>query len=448
MKIHEVRNAPILESNSVDEGIGDLFRKKSDEFQPTKQQKKSAQDRESKVNQLTDRIYGMWRDRVDNIEKSLPPGKREAFLNRTDGRYRKELTDFIEKNLLNGQKISSMSNAEDINDFVDALAPAQVSGVQDPSQIQARPGPAAGSAFAPKPAAAPAQAAPAPTTRTTPAAAGTTVAPAPAAAGSAGTSAPARGAAAQPTEPAAVPEPKPPITTSRGGIERVSSDPLILRRHRTEYVLGDEGEWVKQGQKKAENESMQALLNQAAEEFENADTEYAEQMASYRQATGQELPAKKAAEPAKTAPAEPAQLMPGQTWQAPSPEQAAAEKETTAQAKAKQAADIQAAQAQAIKDREAADAADRARGIEPPSRGLIRKPGSSGRGMQAQFEPLAEAMDYKTERDLFNKLVRTALLSKTASGTTPGAVGRGQEVKATGNAAADQVLKQAGFTVT
>lgn len=286
------------------------------------------------------------------------------------------------------------------------------------------------------------------------------------------------------TSPANIKKPEPPITVSRSGIERVNANPLILRRGRTEYVIGDEGEWVKQGQKKAENESMQALLTQAAEEFENSDTNYADQMAAYRQATGQESPTPQPEQPRQKTTG-PEQLLPGQTRQVPSPEQAAAERQAAVQTQAQQQAEIAAAAARAEQERLAADAADRAQGVEPPSRGLIRKPGS-GRGMQAQFEPIKESLRTKIangeltlqeargiyqqlkqqllreadekltlakQKELFAKLVRTAVLSRPITGTQSDKKAQQKtqatdtEVKSTGNQQADELLQSAGFRI-
>lgn len=395
---------------------------------PSKEQRKSTKEREKKVKVVSNQAFHAWKDYEDNVAKSIHnEEERDSFKNH-DERWADTFRGWVSKNLLNGQSIDDMNNSSDLNYVVDyitasgdkkkmtqhAAAPAQAPTRQSTAPLRATQQQ-------------PTRAATKPTATKATAAATTAVQP----------TASAQPAAQEPTEPA--PELEQPKMVSRGGVERTSVDPMILRRGRAEYMLGDAGQWVKVGQKHPENESMQALLDQAAEEFENADQEALE-----RRSEAGYTPEPTAQPQATHQAKEPPQLVPGQTQQAPSPEQARAEKETFAQAQAQQVALAQQQRAAAEREQQAQDEADRAAGVEPRSRGIKKV---SGHGQSAQFEPLKEslrrkiaegvitpeqarvqlaqfkrlrdlneAMEEKLERDAFATLVRAAMLSQPMGG--------------------------------
>ena len=472
MKIHEVRNAKttILESQSeIEEGLLDIFKKDPNVHKPSRQQKKDAKKREKGIKQLTNRAFEMWKDHLDQVRQSIPGDEIPPE------RIKADLETFIQNNVLGGRKIASMTNASDIQHFVDQLSGAEAKDEEPKADELA--GQASDETPAAEPAAEPAR-------------------------GGVDPIAARMGQTTAAATKAAAPEKKvtEPQKISRAGIERISTTPMVLKRGRTEYVIGDDGEWVKYGQTKPENETIQTLLNQAAEEFENADQSAVEQAAAApAQAAGQWItdPAtgEKKWQPAQTTPAGAAQAAAGAqapwtTTQAPIPGQAAAEKAQMQTATAAQVAQAQAAQAAQAQARDAQDAADRAAGIEPPSRGLKRV--GTGRGQQAQFEPIkedlrrrmatgeitlaeakaiyhtakrqrlaeaAEKLSLAKEKELFGKLIRAAVLARPADGSAaprqarsatqqaeqPGA---GKELKSTGDASADKLLTSAGYTVS
>jgi hypothetical protein len=213
-----------------------------------------------------------------------------------------------------------------------------------------------------------------------------------------------------------------------------------VKYDRHKYVVGDTGEWTKFGEKKPVDEVLQKLLDDAAEQFDENDAVLSAQRASQAAPTGQWVKDPKTGQqkwqPAATTaagqahaaaagqPHAPQQLVPGQTRNAPSPEQARAEKEAFKRDVERNQAQGRADLERLEKEWQAQDEADRAAGIEPPSRGIKKV---SGHGHTAKFEPLKEGMDENIERDLFKTLVRAASLAEPADPGEQAAAARGQQ---------------------
>lgn len=454
MKISEVRHgkSSILETNrEVDEGILDFFKSDPNVHTPSKQQKKQTKQREQGIKQLIDRAYDSWRDHLEQVRSALPDQYNGEI---PPERLKKDLTTFIQNNIMGGAKVDSAQNSEDLTHYIDSL-----SGVEStlPASEPRTP----------------------PSTTRPPVAPVSTAAPSPAAEPSVQT--PDTQPAA--VEPEAVPEYQEPFlndpNVATNSVERTSADPLILKYERHKYVIGDEGEWTKFGDKKPVDQVLQKLLNTAAGEFEDNDlimqsnrattgTQPSGQWIQDPQTGEQKWQSTVAAPQASGATGEAPPLMPGQTYAPPSPEQAAAERAAYQADLEAQAQAGKEALARAESERLAADAAEREAGIEPPSRGLIRKPGS-GRGMAAEFEPIkeslrnrmaageitlveakiiyraekrrvmieaAEKLSVAREKELFGKLVRAALLARapapaqrSTGGTAPGAPRSAEEVE-------------------
>lgn len=455
---------------------------------PDREQRKSTKDREKRIDSTAKKAYHAWKDYEDHVAQSMAADddRHDDFLNKGP-EWQEYFRRWVAKNLLpDGQPIEAMSNARDIEAAVRKLSgggaetfrqaeisPDQYSDLAKTRRAKAK---AAGAA---QPSAPQAPAAPAKRTATAPGGqfgdyrdvedlaydVGTgKMTPGEAQAEykkrqqSRFPEAPPRGEPdaepeaptsrfAEPAvEPEMEPEPEAPAqqpilrdpNRATNGVERTSADPLIVKYDRHKYVVGDAGEWTKFGDKKPVDEILQKLLNDAADEFDENDAALDTQRSAQAAPTGHWAKDPKTGEQkwqpsaatpvgqahAQAAPKGPEQLLPGQTRNAPSPEQAAAEK-----AAFKSDVDRQRAQGQADRERmekewQAADAADRAAGVEPPSRGIKKV---SGHGQSAKFEPLKESVDEKIERDLFKTLVRAASLAEPTEGGEQAAPARGSQ---------------------
>lgn len=412
----------------------DLFRKKDPNVHtPSREQKKASKKREKDITKLINRAFDLWRDHLDQVRSTLPDEARGEI---PPERIKQDLETFVQNNVLGGQKISAMSNAQDITHYVNAL-----SGV---------------------PAAAP----------TAPVAAPTAPATAPTAPPAAGASmtdrmSQAATPAAPGVEPAPVEEPREPILkdpnfSDSTKVQRVKNDPLILKREkgRTEYTLDPETkQWTVLGSKdsKPVRGSISMLLNQAMAEFSENDDILGINLPPEEEGEWVKNPETgkpewhPAAQPTAAQPATDTPEQPPQRRSPPSAEELQAryraQRELDAAEKAKFDQASAAALAKAEQDRLAADAAERAAGTEPASRGLVNV---GGRYEKAQYEPIKESLRRKIaqgeitlaearviyqqfksavlreadeklsvarEKELFGKLIRAAVLARPTSGT-------------------------------
>lgn len=88
---------------------------------------------DSKIKPMAAKAYYNWKLYAKQLEKSITdPVQKKNFINRTDGRYEKELISYVQKNLLGGQYLPNLNNHDDILNTIKKLS-API-GAPSPSQ--------------------------------------------------------------------------------------------------------------------------------------------------------------------------------------------------------------------------------------------------------------------------------------------------------------------------
>lgn len=458
MKIYDIRNKT-QKPTQISEGLFDMFGSDPNVHTPSREQKKQTKEREKGVKKLIDRAFDSWRDHVDQVKATLPDDYNGEI---PPERLKADLETFIQNNIMGGGQISQASNAADITHYINKLSGVEDEAEEEQPSSQTRE--------------------PSTTTRDeVPSTSTVAPTQAPTQAPSTSEE-PPQTQEPDEEEPATQREPflKDPNVASSGVI-RTSVDPLILKRDGKEYVIDEKTKkWVRNGIKnpEPENSSMSALLNKASAEFSDNDdilginqpeAEPEGEYVTNPQTGKQEWHATAAPTPADGATmgaAPTGQVEPFQIGAKETGTQAVkryknylSDLKAAGQLSAKQAADLlKAASQQEFELRSQVPLekpnypAPKERpmepGEEPASKGLVNV---GGRGQSAQYEPIkeslrrriasgeltlaeakkiyhtektriikeaAEKLGLAKERELFGKLIRAALLTRTPSQPT------------------------------
>jgi hypothetical protein len=145
MQIHE------LTQRQLDEGLLDLAKGAaagiakvggvagnfaSAVAQPFKDIKGAYKDvkQDAKITAAADKAFNVWTKYADQVAKTYTdPVKKQAYLNRQDGRYEKDLLSFVQQNLLKGLSFSTLNNRDDIMGLIKAITKATVSTATPPA---------------------------------------------------------------------------------------------------------------------------------------------------------------------------------------------------------------------------------------------------------------------------------------------------------------------------
>ena len=126
MQIHE------LTKQQLDEGLLDLAKKAASGVTGAVQGYKDAGEAR-KLSQTADKAYTTWTKYADQVSKTFTdPVKKQAYLDRKDGRYEKDLLSFVQQNLLKGLSFSTLNNRDDIMGLIKAISKATASTVTPP----------------------------------------------------------------------------------------------------------------------------------------------------------------------------------------------------------------------------------------------------------------------------------------------------------------------------
>jgi hypothetical protein len=126
MQIHE------LTKQQLDEGLLDLAKKAASGVTGAVQGYKDAGEAR-KLSQTADKAYTTWTKYADQVAKTFTdPVKKQAYLDRKDGRYEKDLLSFVQQNLLKGLSFSTLNNRDDIMGLIKAISKATASTVTPP----------------------------------------------------------------------------------------------------------------------------------------------------------------------------------------------------------------------------------------------------------------------------------------------------------------------------
>jgi hypothetical protein len=146
MQIHE------LTQRQLDEGLLDLAKGAaagiakvggvagnfaSAVAQPFKDIKGAYKDvkQDAKITAAADKAFNVWTKYADQVAKTYTdPVKKQAYLNRQDGRYEKDLLSFVQQNLLKGLSFSTLNNRDDIMGLIKAITKATVSTATPPAK--------------------------------------------------------------------------------------------------------------------------------------------------------------------------------------------------------------------------------------------------------------------------------------------------------------------------
>jgi hypothetical protein len=78
---------------------------------------------DKKIKPMADKAYYNWKLYIRQLEKSITdPIQKKNFINRTDGRYERELISYVQKNLLGGQYLPNLNNHDDILNTIKQLS--------------------------------------------------------------------------------------------------------------------------------------------------------------------------------------------------------------------------------------------------------------------------------------------------------------------------------------
>lgn len=102
-------------------------------------------DYDKKIEDYAKEAYKDWKNYDARIQQSITdPAKKQAYLDRSDGRYKKELTSFVQKKLLNGRYIPNLINRDEILSLIDQLSdePEHVTPAAEPAPEPTPPTPA------------------------------------------------------------------------------------------------------------------------------------------------------------------------------------------------------------------------------------------------------------------------------------------------------------------
>lgn len=122
MKIYEVRNLsttiqesePVIHENMVDEALfGD-----PNVYSPSLKQRWQGRKRDKSIDQLIKKAFASWQDHLNQVRRSLPPQYNGAI---PPERLRHDLEAFIQTNIMRGQQIAKVHNAQDIEHYITAL---------------------------------------------------------------------------------------------------------------------------------------------------------------------------------------------------------------------------------------------------------------------------------------------------------------------------------------
>jgi hypothetical protein len=146
MQIHE------LTKQQLDEGLLDLAKGAASKVaqgvgaakdfggavaQPFKDIKGAYKDvrQDAKITATADKAFNAWTKYADQVAKTYTdPAKKQAYLNRQDGRYEKDLLSFVQQNLLRGLSFSTLNNRDDIMGLIKAISKATVSAATPPAK--------------------------------------------------------------------------------------------------------------------------------------------------------------------------------------------------------------------------------------------------------------------------------------------------------------------------
>jgi hypothetical protein len=149
MQIHEITRSQLDEGFASDVGtaVGDLAGQASAKISRGVQavsspwQAAKAAFKRPVQNQqialLVNKAFPIWQNFAERLRASIKdPAKLQAFDNRTDGVYEKNLLAFTQKNLLGGAYLPNLTNKQEILDLVHALsAPKVQRPIQEARQI-------------------------------------------------------------------------------------------------------------------------------------------------------------------------------------------------------------------------------------------------------------------------------------------------------------------------
>jgi hypothetical protein len=128
MQIHE------LTKQQLDEGLLDLAKQAAGGVKGAVQGYKDAGEAR-KIAQAADKAYTTWTKYSDQVAKTYTdPVKKQAYLNRQDGRYEKDLLSFVQQNLLRGLSFSTLNNRDDIMGLIKAISKATASTATPPAK--------------------------------------------------------------------------------------------------------------------------------------------------------------------------------------------------------------------------------------------------------------------------------------------------------------------------
>lgn len=481
MKIYDIRNKT---QTPINEGLFDMFGSDPNVHAPSREQKKQTKEREKGTKKLIDRAFDSWRDHLDQVKATLPDQYKGEI---PPERVKADLQTFIQNNIMGGGQISQAANAADITHYIDKLS--GVESAQEEPIGQAKTDNFAGVKSG----------------KGTTAATSTTSAPS---TGEQPATEPAgEEPAAEPTEPQQEPILKDP-NVSKTGVQRIqkataAGEPTILKRNNKEYSFDPDQEayppqWMRTDLDTAKpvNDTLNKLLNDAYEEFIQNDDILSGATTPSNGGQGQAAPAQQPTTPPTTEPGgvEPFQIGPKESGvealkryknyladlkanrqlsgqQADAMFKAAAQQEFELRSQTPlEKPSYPAPKEQPVEP-----------GEEPASQGLRRVPGSTGRGMQAQFEPIkeslrrrisdgelslteakkiyhseklrlvreaAEKLGIAKERELFGKLVRAALLSRSPTSSGVQRPAQTPQPRTSGSQQLNQPQTQAAFELT
>jgi hypothetical protein len=131
MQIHEI-TTPVLNEGipgaiggalgRASAGISSGIQKLTSPWQAAKSAfKKPVANQQTQL--LTNKAYSVWKDFAQKLRSSIKdPAKLQAFDNRSDGVYEKNLLAFTQKNLLGGAYLPNLTNKQEILDLIHELS--------------------------------------------------------------------------------------------------------------------------------------------------------------------------------------------------------------------------------------------------------------------------------------------------------------------------------------
>ena len=131
MQIHELTQP---KNTSLDEGVVDAvkagYNKIAGGIAGAKQGVRSAQFK-SQTQLLASKAFPIWQNFAAQLRTGIKdPAKLQAFDNRTDGVYEKNLLAFTQKNLLGGAYLPNLTNKDDIEALVKSLSAPAITPAQ------------------------------------------------------------------------------------------------------------------------------------------------------------------------------------------------------------------------------------------------------------------------------------------------------------------------------